>query len=124
MQNPRVSSWVIRISSHDNAASEICAKPVTRAEFPDAEGQPRDLLASWSARYCTCTGNCAFALPSDRRFYRNIATARDELGCLGSRLLPATFCRLQYPSASRWHSRCRRRFLFWVVVGIFYRAGG
>jgi hypothetical protein len=28
---------------------EICAKSVTRAEFADAEGQPRDLLASWSA---------------------------------------------------------------------------
>ena len=97
---------------------------MTRAEFADAEGQPRDLLASWSARYRNCSGNCAFALRSDCQFYRSIATARDELGGLGGYLLSAAFCRLQYSSAARWHSRGRRRFLFWVVVGIFYRAGG
>jgi uncharacterized membrane protein YdjX (TVP38/TMEM64 family) len=32
---------------------------VTQAEFADAEGQPRDLLASWSARYCNCIRNRA-----------------------------------------------------------------
>ncbi len=39
---------------------------MTRAQFPDAEGRPRDLLASWSTRYCN--RNRAFALPSDHQF--------------------------------------------------------
>ena len=43
---------------------------------------------------CNCLRNRAFAFPPDRQFYRGIATARDELGCMGSRLLSAAFRRL------------------------------
>ena len=32
-----------------------------------------------------------FALPSDRQFYRGIATARDELGCMGAVCYPLLF---------------------------------